>query len=105
MTIGDNAFIGPNVSLYTACHPLEADERNRCVEWAEPITIGNNVWMGGNVTILPGVSIGDNVVIGAGSVVTKSFPGNCLIAGNPARVIRHISPSAPDCAVPPEEMA
>lgn len=104
VTIGDNAFIGPNVSLYTACHPLEADERNRCVEWAEPITIGNNVWMGGNVTVLPGVTIGDNVVIGAGAVVTKSFPGNCLIAGNPARIIRHISPSAPDCVVPPEDM-
>lgn len=90
VTIGENAFIGPNVSMYTACHPLDAVERNRGVEWAEPITIGNNVWIGGNVTILPGVVIGDNVVIGAGSVVTKSFPDNCLIAGNPARLLRNL---------------
>ena len=88
--IGRNAFIGPNVSMYTACHPLEADERNKGIEWAEPITIGDNVWIGGGVTIVPGVTIGDNVVIGAGSVVTKSFPDNCLIAGNPARIIKHI---------------
>lgn len=88
--IGDNVFIGPNVSFYTACHPLEAEERNRLIEWAEPITIGNNVWIGGSVTIVPGVTIGDNCVIGAGAVVTKSFPENCLIAGNPAKVIRRI---------------
>lgn len=90
VTIGDNAFIGPNVGIYTACHPLEAEERNRQIEWAEPVTIGNNVWIGGGATILPGVTLGDNVVVGAGAVVTKSFPSDCLIAGNPARIIRKI---------------
>lgn len=89
--IGDNAFIGPNVSIYTACHPLDADSRNTGVEWAEPVTIGNNVWIGGSATILPGVTIGDNVVIGAGSVVTKDIPSDSLACGNPARVIREIS--------------
>lgn len=91
VTIGDNAFIGPNVSIYTACHPLNPDERNKFIEWAEPVTIGNNVWIGGDVTILPGVTIGDNVVIGAGAVVTKSFPSNVLIGGNPARIIKDIN--------------
>lgn len=88
--IGNNAFLGPNVSIYTACHPLEVDRRNRFIEWAEPVTIGNNVWIGGDVTILPGVSIGDNVVIGAGAVVTKSFPSNIVIGGNPAKIIKEI---------------
>lgn len=86
--IGDNAFIGPNVSIYTACHPLDAAERNKQTEWALPVTIGNNVWMGGNVTIVPGVTIGDNCVIGAGSVVTHDIPSNTVAAGNPARVIK-----------------
>ena len=90
VTIGHNAFLGPNVSIYTACHPLEVDKRNRFIEWAEPVTIGNNVWIGGDVTILPGVTIGDNVVIGAGAVVTKSFPSNVVIAGNPAKLIKKI---------------
>lgn len=89
--IGDNAFIGPNVSIYTACHPLDADSRNKRTEWAEPVTIGDNVWIGGSATILPGVTIGDNVVIGAGSVVTKDIPSDSLACGNPARVIRVIS--------------
>lgn len=91
VTIGDNAFLGPNVSIYTACHPLEPEKRNRFIEWAEPVTIGNNVWIGGDVTILPGVTIGDNVVIGAGAVVTKSFPSNVLIGGNPAKIIKEIN--------------
>lgn len=88
VTIGDHAFIGPNVSIYTACHPLSPTERNTGVEWAEPVTIGNNVWIGGSVTILPGVTIGDNVVIGAGSVVTRDIPSDVVAAGNPARVIK-----------------
>lgn len=88
--IGSNCFIGPNVSIYTACHPLAPAERNLCLEWAEPVTIGDNVWIGGSVTILPGVSIGNNVVIGAGSVVTKSVPDNVVIGGNPARVIKKL---------------
>ncbi len=88
--IGNHAFIGPNVSIYTACHPLDAASRNTGVEWTEPVTIGDNVWIGGDATILPGVTIGDNVVIGAGAVVTKSFPSNVVIGGNPARVIKEI---------------
>ncbi len=86
--IGDNVFIGPNVSIYTACHPLDSAERNKLIEWAEPVRIGNNVWIGGSTTIVPGVTIGDNVVIGAGSVVTKDIPSGCVAVGNPAKVIK-----------------
>ena len=88
--IGDNTMFGPNVQIYTATHPLEYKARNSDVEYAKPIIIGNNVWVGGNATICPGVTIGNNVVIGAGSVVTKSFPDDVFIAGNPARVIKTI---------------
>lgn len=94
--IGNNVLIGPNVSIYTACHPLDPDERNTWVEWAEGVTIGDNVWIGGSVTILPGVRIGNNSVIGAGSVVTRDIPDNVVAAGNPARVIRHIQPKTQD---------
>ena len=90
VTIGDDCFIGPNVSIYTACHSTDPIERNKRNEWAEPVTIGNNVWIGGSVTILPGVMIGDNVTIGAGSVVTKSRPSNVVAAGNPCRIIKEI---------------
>lgn len=86
--IGDHAFIGPNVSIYTACHPLDPYERNKNIEWGEPVTIGDNVWIGGSVTICPGVTIGNNVTIGAGSVVVKNIPDNCVAVGNPARVIK-----------------
>lgn len=89
--MGDNVFIGPNVSIYTACHPLDAETRNKAVEWAEPVIIGNNVWIGGSVTIVPGVTIGDNVVIGAGSVVTRDIPSDTVAAGNPARVIKKLN--------------
>ena len=88
--IGCHCFIGPNVSIFTACHPLEAEERNKGTEWAEPVKIGDNVWIGGDATILPGVTIGDNAVIGAGSVVTRDVPPGCVYAGNPARLIRKI---------------
>ena len=87
VTIGDDCFIGPNVSIYTACHSIDPIERNTRNEWAEPVTIGNNVWIGGSVTILPGVSIGDNVTIGAGSVVVKDIPADVVAAGNPCRII------------------
>lgn len=88
---GDNVMIGPNVSIYTACHPLDAEERNTLTEWAEPVIIGSNVWIGGSAVILPGVTIGDNVVVGAGSVVTKgTYPPNVVIAGNPAKIIKHL---------------
>ncbi|MBR0489044.1 MAG: sugar O-acetyltransferase [Prevotella sp.] len=90
VTIGDDCFIGPNVSIYTACHSTDPIERNSRREWAEPVTIGNNVWIGGSVTILPGVTIGDNVTIGAGSVVVKDIPSNVIAAGNPCRVIKRL---------------
>ena len=90
VSIGDDCFIGPNVSIYTACHSTDPVVRNSRKEWAKPVTIGNNVWIGGSVTILPGVTIGDNVTIGAGSVVTKDIPANVVAAGNPCRVRREI---------------
>lgn len=90
VTIGDDCFIGPNVSIYTACHSTNPIERNSRKEWALPVTIGNNVWIGGSVTILPGVTIGDNVTIGAGSVVVKDIPSNVVAAGNPCRVIKRL---------------
>ena len=90
VTIGDDCFIGPNVSIYTACHSTDPVRRNSRVEWAKPVNIGNNVWIGGSVTILPGVSIGDNVTIGAGSVVVKDIPSNCIAAGNPCKVVRKL---------------
>ena len=88
--IGDNVFVGPNVGIYTPCHPIDAKERMTFKEWAEPVTIGNDVWLGGNVTILPGVSIGNNVVIGAGSVVTKDIPSNCVAVGNPCKPVKSL---------------
>lgn len=90
VTIGDDCFIGPNVSIYTACHSTDPVRRNTREEWAKPVTIGHNVWIGGSVTILPGVTIGDNVTVGAGSVVTKDVDSDCVVAGNPARVIRRL---------------
>ena len=90
VTIGDDCFIGPNVSIYTACHSTDPVERNSRREWAEPVTIGNNVWIGGSVTILPGVTIGDNVTIGAGSVVTHDIPADVVAAGNPCKVLKHL---------------
>lgn len=88
--IGNNVMFGPNVSVYTAGHPLDKETRNSGLEYAHPITIGNDVWIGGNVVILPGVTIGDGAVIGAGSVVTKDIPPEVLAVGNPCRVIREI---------------
>ena len=90
VTIGDDCFIGPNVSIYTACHSTDPGERNSRREWAEPVSIGNNVWIGGSVTILPGVTIGNNVTIGAGSVVTKDIPSNSIAVGNPCKVIKKL---------------
>ena len=89
--IGDNAQIAPNVSIYTAGHPVHPDSRNSGYEYGIPITIGDNVWIGGNAVILPGVTIGNNVVIGAGSVVSKDIPDNMIAAGNPCRIIREIT--------------
>ncbi len=90
VTMGDDVFIGPNVSIYTACHSTDPVERNTRMEWARPVTIGNNVWIGGSVTILAGVTIGDNVTVGAGSVVVKDIPSGTVAVGNPARVIKKL---------------
>ncbi len=87
---GDNVFIGPNCGFYTAGHPLDAEQRNQGLEYAKPIEVGDNVWFGGNVVVLPGVKIGNNCVIGAGSVVTKDIPERSLAYGNPCRVVRKI---------------
>ena len=85
---GDNVFIGPNVGIYTAGHPIDVELRNKGIEYAKKIVIGNNVWIGGNVCILPGVTIGDNVTIGAGAVVTKNIPSNVTAFGNPCKVYK-----------------
>lgn len=90
ITIGDNVLIGPFCGLYTALHPIEPEGRLAGLESAKPITIGNNVWLGGHVVVNPGVTIGDNSVIGSGSVVTKDIPANVVAAGNPCRVIKNI---------------
>ena len=90
ITIGDNAMIGPNCQFLTPLHPLDPTERNSGLEYGAPITIGDNFWAGGGVTILPGVTLGNNVVAGAGAVVTKSFGNNVVLGGNPARVIKEI---------------
>ena len=89
--IGDNAQIAPNVSLYTAGHPIHPDSRNSGYEYGIGITIGDNVWIGGSSCVMPGVTIGNNVVIGAGSVVTKDIPDNSIAVGNPCRVLRTIT--------------
>lgn len=89
--IGDNCQMAPNVAIYTAGHPLHPDVRNTAYEYGIEVTIGNNVWIGGNVVICPGVHIGDNCVIGAGSVVTRDIPDWSLAAGNPCRVLRKIT--------------
>lgn len=91
VTIGDHVMFAPNVSLYTAGHPVHPVSRGSYYEYGKPITIGNNVWLGGNVVVLPGVTIGDNAVIGAGSVVSKDIPANVIATGNPCRVIREIT--------------
>ncbi len=90
VTIGDNCLIAPKAGIYTACHPLERDVRVSGLETGKPVTIGNDCWIGGHAVINPGVKLGDNVVVGSGSVVTKSFPSNVVIAGNPAKIIRHL---------------
>lgn len=89
--IGDNTFIGPSCGLYTATHPLLPSERNRGLEKAKPVRIGSDCWLGSSVVVLPGVTIGDGAVIGAGSVVTKDIPPHVVAAGNPARVLRKIT--------------
>jgi maltose O-acetyltransferase len=91
VTFGNNVLLAPNVSIYTAGHPVHYEPRNEAYEYAFPVTIGNNVWIGGNTVINPGISIGDNSVIGSGSVVTKNIPANVIAVGNPCKVIRDIT--------------
>lgn len=91
VSIGNNVFIAPRVSIFAAAHPIDADIRNSLLEFGSPVNIGNSVWIGGNTVINPGVSIGDGSIIGSGSVVTKDIPANVIACGNPCRVIRQIS--------------
>lgn len=90
VTIGSRTLFGPNVQIYAATHPLDHLERASGREYGKPVTIGNDVWVGGNVVICPGETIGDRSVIGAGSVVTKNIPADVIAAGNPCRVIRGV---------------
>jgi maltose O-acetyltransferase len=86
--IGNNCLLGPGVQIYAATHPVEPELRLQSLEMGKRVKIGNNVWLGGNSIVLPGVSIGDDTTIGAGSVVTKDIPARCVAAGNPCRIIR-----------------
>ncbi|GGE54624.1 maltose acetyltransferase domain-containing protein [Priestia taiwanensis] len=88
--IGDNCFIAPGVHIYTATHPLNAMERISGAEYGVPVTVGDNVWIGGRAIINPGVTIGNNVVVASGAVVTKDVPDNVVVGGNPARVLKQI---------------
>lgn len=90
VTIGDNVFMAPNCGIYTSGHPLDVEQRNKGLEYARPVTIGNNVWIGANVVIVPGVTIGEGSTIGAGSVVVKDIPAHCVAVGNPCRVIKKL---------------
>lgn len=89
---GDHVLIGPNCCFSTAGHPLDVCRRNQGLEYAYPITVGSNVWFGANVTVLPGVTIGNNCVIGAGSVVTRDIPAGMVAVGNPCRPLRPVGP-------------
>ena len=94
ITIGDDVQIGPNVQLLTPTHPVEPEPRRQKWEAAEPITIGDNVWLGGGAIVLPGVSIGANTVVGAGAIVAKDLPADVVAVGNPARVVRRLDDTA-----------
>ncbi|TXE13551.1 sugar O-acetyltransferase [Algoriphagus aquimarinus] len=90
VTLGDRVFVAPNVQFYPATHPLDSVKRGEMWEYGKPITIGNDVWIGGSAVICPGVSIGDRTVVAAGAVVTKDFPADVVIGGNPAKIIKNL---------------
>lgn len=90
VTVGSNVLFGPSVQIYTATHPIDAETRRKWLEFAKPVKIGSDVWVGGGAIVCPGVSIGDRTVIGAGSVVTRDVPEGVLAAGNPCKVIRSL---------------
>ena len=90
ITVGSDVLFAPGVQIYAATHPLDWQTRRRWLESARPVTVGSDVWVGGGATLLPGVTVGDRSVIGAGSVVTRDVPSDCVVAGNPARVIRRL---------------
>lgn len=91
ITIGNNVMFGPRVSLYTAGHPIDAEVRISDLEFGLPIVIEDSVWVGGGATILPGVTVGKNSIVASGAIVTKDVPANCIVGGNPARVLREIT--------------
>lgn len=91
VSFGNNVMIGPNCGFHTSGHPIDFERRNEGLEYAYPIKVGNNVWFGAGVQVMPGVTIGDNVVVGSGSIVTKDIPENSVAAGNPCKVLRKIT--------------
>lgn len=93
--IGAKTLLGPTVQIYTAVHPLDPAARATFLETAKPVVLGRDVWIGGGAILLPGVTVGDNAVVGAGSVVVKDVPANCVAVGNPATVIREITEERP----------
>ena len=90
--IGDSCLFGPGVHIYTATHPIDGNVRLQGLEFSKPVNIGRGCWVGGHSVICPGVTLGENVAVAAGSVVTKSFPANCVIGGNPAKILKRVPP-------------
>ena len=90
VTFGRDCMLGPHVGIYTATHPIEGAQRRLGLEYGRPVTIGDDVWIGGHAVINPGVTIGSNVVVASGAVVTRDVPDHCVVAGNPAKIIRRL---------------
>lgn len=90
VTIGANCLLAPGVHIYTATHPVDAQERIRGPEYGKPVTIGENVWIGGRAVINPGITVGDNVIIASGAILTKDVPANVVVAGNPASIVKQL---------------